>query len=487
MQQPNIILIFVDNQPAKMLGCAGNDEIFTPNLDKLASNGIRFSEAFCPNAMCSPCRASVLTGLMPSQHGIHTWLDDELTETWPKNWNAIEEFDSLPKILSRHGYDTSLIGKYHLGIADEPQNGFDNWVTFQIGHVLSFYDCQMIDNGNRFTYPGHSVDFFTQRAVDYVEERGDQQDTPFFLYLTYPAPYGHWPSIKGEPQNKFAGHYRDTPFQTVPREGISEQLVDWVMLRHERADDFEFYRDLLQVPNDLPTLRNYYSQMSMVDDGVGRVLDTLDSTGQSDNTLVVYTSDHGMSLGEHGFWGHGEDTWPSNTFREANNIPLIIRPPAPRSSAKVVDRLVGTTNIFSTILDYAGTEASDAQQMEAKSIRGLVEGDDIEWDDVVFMEQEETRSIRTPQWLFMKRFAPSPYDFGNELYDLINDPLERNNIADDPAYTETVAALSDRVDAFFAEHCNPKWDLWSGGVVKSNSSRPFLWQDVWGDDWSPDF
>jgi arylsulfatase A-like enzyme len=131
--KPNILLIFVDNQPAGMMGCSGNTEIHTPNLDALAGRATRFSEAFCPNAMCSPCRASVLTGLMPSQHGIHTWLDDSKIAEWPDNYNAIEEFDTLPEQLGKAGYDTALMGKYHLGIADQPQNGFDEWVTMQIG------------------------------------------------------------------------------------------------------------------------------------------------------------------------------------------------------------------------------------------------------------------------------------------------------------------------------------------------------------------
>lgn len=488
-KQPNIILIFVDNQPAKMLGCAGNDEIHTPNLDSLASNGIRFGEAFCPNAMCSPCRASVLTGLMPSQHGIHTWLDDSVISTWPDGWNAIEEFETLPEILAGEGYDTALIGKYHLGRADQPQNGFTHWVTFQIGHILSFYDCTMIDNGRRFVHAGHAVDFFTDRAVEYIERRDGADAKPFFLFLTYPAPYGHWPSIEGEPTNRFAELYRDTRFDSVPREGVSDALVDWVLIRHEKAadHDVEMYRNLLRILNDLPTLRNYYSQMSIVDEAVGRVLAALDGIGEGEDTLVIYTSDHGMSLGEHGFWGHGEDTWPSNTFREANNIPLIVRPPGPARPARVDAHLVGTTDIFATILDYAGARPPGGPESPSRSFRDLVEGRDVEWDDAVYMEQEETRSLRTPEWLFMKRFGPTSYDFGDELYDLINDPGERNNLAEDGAHRATVERLSARIDMFFDAYSDPKWNLWTGGTVKSNSTRPFLWKDVWGDDWAPAF
>jgi len=153
-RKPNILLIFVDNQPASMMGSYGNDEIFTPNLDELASKGVLFRNAFCPNSMCSPCRASMLTGLMPSQHGIHTWLDDDLMDTWPEGYNSIAEFETLPEKLADAGYNTALIGKYHLGVADEPQNGFKHWVAMEKGTMESFYDVPMIDNGQRHTAPG---------------------------------------------------------------------------------------------------------------------------------------------------------------------------------------------------------------------------------------------------------------------------------------------------------------------------------------------
>ena len=166
VKKPNILLVFVDNQPAKMLGCAGNSEIHTPNLDRLADHAVRFSEAYCPNAMCSPCRASVLTGLMPSQHGVHTWLDDSTIDDWPKDWSAVAELPTLPDLLSQAGYDTALMGKYHLGHAGKPQNGFKEWVTLQVGHVQTFYDNEMIVNGEHTKYPGHSVDFFSDQAVD---------------------------------------------------------------------------------------------------------------------------------------------------------------------------------------------------------------------------------------------------------------------------------------------------------------------------------
>jgi len=423
---------------------------------------------------------------MPSQHGIHTWLDDSKIAEWPDNYNAIEEFDTLPDQLGKAGYDTALIGKYHLGIADHPQNGFDEWITMQIGHVLSFYDNKMIVNGERMQHPGHSVDFFTDHAVNYIDKRGKDQADPFFMFLTYPAPYGHWPSIKGEAKNQFAELYKDTSFASVPREGISPELIEWLLVNQEKGfSGDDFYKDILQIPNDLPTLRNYYSQMSVVDNGVGQVLAALERQQISDDTLVIYTSDHGMSLGQHGFWGHGEDTWPSNTHREAHHIPLIIKPPNGSHTGKVAQSLVGTTDIHATILDYAGLPSPSSEVSPSRSLRALVQSGGDPCDDAVFMEQEETRSLRTSKWLLMRRISPTAYNFKTELYDLTTDPDERQNVAEDPAYQKTLEDLSIQLDGHFKKYCNPKWDLWQGGTVKSNSTRPFLWREIWGDDWEP--
>jgi arylsulfatase A-like enzyme len=223
--------------------------------------------------------------------------------------------------------------------------------------------------------------------------------------------------------------------------------------------------------------------MSVVDDGVGRVLAALDDQGIADNTLVIYTSDHGMSLGQHGFWGHGEDTWPSNTHREANNIPLIIRPPGERLEGKVQQSLVGTTDIFATILDYAGLPSPMPGTMHSRSMRSLIEKEQPQWGDAVFMEQEETRAIRTQDWLLMRRYGPTSYNFKDELYDLRNDPDERQNVIDKVEYEGELEALIARLEAFFDSYSNPKWNLWAGGTAKGNSTRPFLWKEIWGDDW----
>ncbi len=486
-RQPNILLIYVDNQPASMMGCYGNDEIFTPHLDELASKGVLFRNAFSPNSMCSPCRASMLTGLMPSQHGIHTWLDDEVMDQWPEHYNAIAEFETLPEKLSDAGYHTALIGKYHLGFADKPQNGFKHWVTMAKGMMDSFYGIEMNDNGQYYTAPEHSVDYFTRKSVEFLDDHAGQDQPPFFLFMTYNAPYGEL--YPNEPDHRYSHLYANLPMDSVPREGLCPELIDWILIRKEKMPDYDFawYKELAEQPNNLADMRQFYSQVSMVDDGIGQVIAKLEEKSVLGDTLVIYTADHGLSVGQHGFWGHGEDTWPSNMHRSANNIPLIISHPDFEEPGRHVENLVGTTDIFATILDIAGCKLESPESVSGTSLCSLLRGESGDFRDEIFMEQEETRAIRTSQWLFMRRIENTKYDFKHELYDLVSDPDERKNLAQDPEYADMVAELSTRLDEFFTDYANPRWDLWKGGVVKSNSTRPFLWKEVWGDDWAPEY
>ncbi|MEX0807863.1 MAG: sulfatase-like hydrolase/transferase [Dongiaceae bacterium] len=488
---PNIILVFVDNQPAEMTGCYGNTEIVTPNLDRMAQNGVLFENAYCPNAMCSPCRASVLTGLMPSQHGIHTWLDDHKKDQWPIDWNALAAFTTLPEQLKAAGYETALIGKYHLGNPELPKNGFDHWVAVDVGHTMSFYNNRFIENGCHHVAPEHAVDYLTEKACTYIGSRRSPSDRPFFLFLTYNAPYGHWPSIKGEPDNRFGHLYRDCPMESVPREGINRQLMDWIHMRQTKlpGEEESYYKGLAQIPNDLPSLRNFYSQMTLVDDGVGRVLRQLDAANLQSDTLVIYTADHGMSLGHHGIWGHGEDSWPSNTHGISYHIPLIVQHPGTLPPARRVKALVGTTDVYATILDYVDLDPPHSKESPARSLKSMLAGSPSDTQtgtfDAIFMEQEETRAIRTDKWLYMKRFKGGPYAFRNELYDLVRDPSEHHDVVRAPENRAIVQHLDRRVEAFFARYSDPRFDLWNGGTVKSNSTRPWLWQESWGADWTP--
>ena len=511
MSRPNILLFMSDNQPADLLGCYGNPEVQTPHLDDLAARGTRFAQAYCVNAMCSPCRASVLTGLMPSQHGIHNWLDDRLMEQWPENWSAVGEFTTLPEIIKQAGYLTALIGKFHLGVPFVPQLAFDHWVTFPHGHTTSFYGNDVIDQEERYRFAGHSVDFFTDKTIEFLEH-AQGQDAPFFAFVPYNGPYGHWPAIKGRAENDFAALYDEADMHSVPREGLSSAVLDRFGLRVREGGVREQFKGPLLLPNNLDSLRNYFSQVSLIDHGVGRILAALERLQLDQDTLVIYTADHGFSLGHNGIWGHGAASFPASAHRPSYHIPLIMAGGGVQA-ATVRTELVSQLDLFPTLatlvqpdpsrpagppprtslpssaadlaplLYQSSTAETDATP---KANPGANPGAD--WRDAVFMEQEETRAIRTHKWLFAQRFQAAPsFPLPHALFDLEADPEERDDLAADPAFAPVIEQLSRRLNAFFQTYAEADFDLWQGGSAKSNVTYEGLWKDAWGEAWTPKF
>lgn len=486
--KPNIVLIFTDNQQASTLACYGNKEVHTPNLDRLAIEGMKFDNAFCPNAFCSPCRASLLTGTMPSQHGVHSWIDDRNMPDWPAGWHALDGMQTLPGLLQGDGYATALIGKYHLGEPTTPAEGFDHWVTLEDGHVRSFYRNRIFDNGETYEQPGHSVDFFTDKAKDFIEMQV-AADNPFFLFLPYPAPYGHWPATKESDENRHARRYENCPMNSIPREPVNKEAVDgFLMIQADSTTDLDFSM-LMRAPNDLPTLRNYYSQVSMVDDGVGEIMKSLESLGIDDNTLLIFTTDHGLSVGQHGFWGHGGASFPSNLHRAAHSIPLIVKQTGLISGAQTSKLMVSNLDLYSTILDHAGITVADSERkLPSRNLMPVLTGDmPVDWgDDAVYSEQEETRVIRTQKWVLFKRFdGPGNQGIGDELYDVENDPLETTNLSGDENYQAVELELGNMLLDFFRQHVRPEADLWAGGMPIQNTVRRAFWKNVWGEQWAP--
>jgi arylsulfatase A-like enzyme len=483
----NVVIVMVDNQSADALGCYGNAEARTPHIDRLAAEGTQFDQAYCPNALCSPGRASVLTGLLPSGHGVHSWLEDRLIGEWPPEWSAIDEFPTLPQLAHEAGYSTALIGKHHLGVPNVPQNGFEHWVALRRGHTLSFYDTPVIKDGVEISVAEHSVDFLTAEAVAYIEARAATPDVPFFLFLTYNGPYGHWPAIKGRAANRFAADYDDCAIESVPRGGLSQAAIDYVRLQQQfghHGPGAPDYDGLLKIPNDVESLRNYYSQSAVVDAGVGAVMATLERCSLDDDTLVIYMADHGFALGQRGFWGHGVATWPANAHRVAYNVPLIWRQPQRIARDAHCPALVSNTDLYASLLAYL--ELEHDPPASSRSFVPLLAGMAAERDDAVFIDEEETRAIRTPDWLYVKRFRGSTgYPLRDELFALGADPRELHDLADDPAHADVIGALGERIDRFFAANADPRFDLWNGGAPKSSSSRPWIWRDAWGDAWTP--
>ena len=484
-KRPNIILIMADNQPADMLGCYGNSEIHTPYLDTLAAQGMRFANAFCVNAMCSPCRASVLTGLMPSAHGVHSWLDDGLADSWPQDWNAIGEFPTLSQQLKSAGYDTALIGKYHLGQPWHAPKGFDHWVTFPHGHTVSFHGNLMIENDCQQTFDGHSVDYFADRTVDYIQQR-QQEDAPFFCFVPFNGPYGHWPAIRGRAGTAFDHLYDKTGFATIPREGLNRQVIDRYTRRvvEAGAAPHERFAGPLLLPNETESLRNYFAQTTLIDDAVGRIMTQLTASGLEKDTIVVYTADHGFSLGHHGIWGHGLAAWPSSMHRPSYQIPLIIS--GPGVVAGTNRGLVSQLDLPNTLLAAAGVEPLAGPRQDSQVIE--LGKPDSSHRNFLCLEQEETRAIRTPTHLYVERFQhPGVEPLLPEFYDLTTDPNERANLVADTEEDATLpvvaADMAAAMHGYFDRHADPVHDLWTGGRAKSNITDPGFWKAAWGEKW----
>ena len=481
-QRPNILFILTDNQAASLLGTYGNPDIRTPHIDNLAREGIRFTRAYAVNGMCSPTRATLMTGLMPSQHGIHSWLDDELLDQWPKSWSAVAEFRTLPLTLENRGYQTAMIGKWHLGQPWEASIGYQYWVTFPYGHTIDFWDNTIIDNDR--TYPvkdKHIVDFFTDKAVDYLENY--EGEKPFYLQLNYDGPYTNPPTNYGPARNRFYQDYAGKEFKSFPRTAYNENLVDQLLAGSGSPFLMAKLREGLAMHNDPATMANVASQNTLVDDGVGRVLAALKRKGLEKNTLVIFSSDQGNYYGQHGLWQHTVVTTPSSMYETAMNIPLIIRHPDNIKAGKTSDLLIGQYDIPVTILDYLEMGEVRFENSPGKSFKFELTGKTSQWNDAVFYEQEETRAIRTENYAYWKRLRSTGKP---ALYDIKKDPEQNRNVYDDPAYEKIVADLDSRLTDFFNAYSDEKYDLWHGGGAKGSVDRPETYKRLYGPDWTPE-
>ncbi|MHC4681159.1 MAG: sulfatase family protein, partial [Planctomycetota bacterium] len=222
-RRPNVILIMTDNHGAWTLGCYGNPDIKTPHIDRLAEEGIRFARAFSSNAVCSPTRATYLTGLIPSQHGVHCYLNRNEAQMGADAYSTIEEFRTLPEILAERRYTCGLVGKWHLGRNMQPQEGFSTWITMPHGGTRTFYDAEVIEHGKVRKEPRYLTDLWTEHGVRFIEAN---RQRPFFLFLSYNGPYGLGASLNNPARNRHADYYADKELPSFPREPMHPWLFN---------------------------------------------------------------------------------------------------------------------------------------------------------------------------------------------------------------------------------------------------------------------
>jgi len=481
---PNIVLIVTDNQSEILLGAYGNQDIKTPNIDSLADDGMTFSRAYASSGVCSPTRATLMTGLLPSQHGVQNGLPAVFDID---NYAAVAEFRSLPQTLVESGYNTALIGKYHLGAPQQAQMGFQHWVTFPTGHTTSFYDIEIIDNGDVYrSGDEHLTDLWTRKAEEYIESQSEA--APFFLYLAYNGPYNLPPLVTREPVNRHADWYREHvpefpqepvhPFlrrAAIEESSIEDVLKEQAVYEAWGVEDPESIGEMGAAPelsygwqtinalNNKTAMINLASEMTMIDDGVGRVLAALEKRGLQDNTIVIFTSDQSSAFGQHGLWGNSSWARPHPAYKEHMQIPLLIRLPSVVGKGTATDRIINQYDMFPTLLDLVGMSSVVIEDSPGSSFAPTLRGEEQDWDDTAYFEYITVRAIVKRDWKYIKRMFGEP----SELYDLRNDPEENSNLFGDARYAEITLQLDGELDQFFLQTANEKYDPWRGGAGKA--------------------
>ncbi|HLQ97958.1 MAG TPA: sulfatase [Candidatus Dormibacteraeota bacterium] len=446
-KQPNIVFIMSDDHASHAMSCYGSQINETPNLDRIANNGMRLDNCFCTNSICAPSRAAVLTGKYNHMNGVKTLGD---------------QFDSrqttVQRLLREDGYQTALIGKWHLG-----HGGYHDPADFDYWNVLpgqgDYIDPEMIEMGETKQMRGYVTDIITDVSLDWMKNR--DKEKPFMLMYHHKAPHRPW-----IPDEKHAHMYEDIdipePYSfNDDYEGKAEAVKEATM----RID-----RDLLKkdVKMDPPEglsdqeLKSWYYQryikdylrcVASIDDNVGRVLDYLEEEGIYDDTIVIYTSDQGFFLGDHGWYDK------RFMYEESLRMPFVISYPRAISAGTSSKDFALNVDFAETFLDYAGVPIPDF--MQGRSLRPILEErtpDD--WQTSMYYRYWEHLSVehrvgahyglRTHRYKLIYYYgealgaADAVDEYREpewELYDLEKDPYEMTNVYHDPSYSDTIKDL----------------------------------------------
>jgi arylsulfatase A-like enzyme len=486
---PNVLLLVTDNQSADSLGCYGNREHETPRLDRLAREGVLFLRAFCTSGLCSPTRASILTALLPSQHGVHLAIPDDDVLPKPSDYDVTREFRTLPYTLRQHGYATAMVGKWHLGNFRQPGHGFEHWVALTKGHTTDFYDNEVFEAGAVRRVEGrHIVDHFSDRAIEYLTER--DRDRPFFLQVNYDGPYVLPPTVVGpDHRNPFYDRFSGRSFRPFPP--IDERFIRSLALpfdfdldpteEYTLASAFNNVWWAVRMHNDQATRANIAAQNALVDHSIGRVVDALEAEGLAEDTLVIVTTDQGNPYGQRGLWGHPPWTKPPFVHDVTFRVPMIVRRPGSVPASRTCDHVVSHYDLFPSILEHAGIDSVAIAGSPGRSFAPLLEGRPLaDWRDEAFFEAETARAVRTPEHLYVSHLEGTG---ASELYDLVVDPEQWRNVANDPQRGAVVAELDARLADFFALHADPRYDLWNGGTGQAMVSSYLELKERYGTDW----
>ena len=423
-QRPNIVLLFADDQRADTIGAHGNPHIQTPNLDRLAAEGYSFRRNYCAGsfsgAVCVASRAMLMTG----RH----WMN--LPANKPQsNWG---DAATLPSLLSSSGnYTSFIIGKWHNGKKTLDQS-FSNGRSIYMGGMANHADFQVQDLTDGKLSPkrpagGFSSAVFADEAIRFIQKAGDDQ--PFFLYVAFTAP--HDPR---NPPEKYRQMYYDNrppipvnflpthPFQNAPQttSGRDESLAPWPRTKDVISDQ----------------LCEYYGLVTHLDEQVGRVLETLRNSKHADNTIVIYTADHGLAMGSHGLLGK------QNVYEQSMSCPLILKGPGV-PIGKSSNALTYVHDLFSTICDFA--DVSTPSAADSKNLVPVMNERANQVRESLFLPfQDNQRSVRDGRW----KLHVYPKINHRLLFDLSVDPHEINNLATDSSHTQNVENMMSLMESW---------------------------------------
>jgi choline-sulfatase len=446
--KPNVLFILTDDQGIWAAGCYGNPEIRTPNIDRIAAAGMRFDNFFVATPVCSPSRATFLTGRISSQHGVHDWIREGNVGVDAAAYLQGEV--AYTDVLAAHGWTCGISGKWHLGYSQLVQHGFSHWYVHEKGGG-PYNDALMVRNGELITEPGYVTNAITNDALAFMERQAGAEN-PFYLSVHYTAPHSPW---TGHPQD-IVDSYDDCLFDSCPQEEI-----------HPWAVGQQLSEDCL---NDRDMLKGYFAAVTAMDLDIGRLLDKLEELGVRENTLVVFVSDNGYSCGHHGFWGKGNGTFPLNMYENSIKVPFLLSHPGRIPAGALQTAMVSAYDFMPTLLDYLGLPLPEGRNLPGESVLPSWLGEEDAGRDnvVIYDEYGGTRMIRTQEWKYVHRYPDGPH----ELYDLVGDADERHNLAADPVQASRIAELKETLEQWFARYAEVERDGRLFAVSGKGQLRP---------------
>ena len=477
----NVIFILTDDHRYDFMGFTGKVPwLQTPNLDRLAHEGAYFPNTFVTTSLCSPSRASILTGQFSHTHTV-------VENSAP----APEDLIYFPQYLQEVDYQTAFLGKWHMGgDEDDPRPGFDHWESFKGQGV--YYNPILNINGNRQSYGDSTyiTDLLTEHALEWLKNREDEK--PFFLYLSHKAVHAEFmpakrhkgtyeneeivlpPSfytsaqpVKGKSNPYGLPRYTDTSNQVEDNvdypQGFLDERAAQATAFVEPARDEEYYGEnrtpdwqrmqreswhgvdyMYHGSMDFETFyKRYCETLLAVDESVGAVLDYLDEQGLAESTLVIYMGDNGFSFGEHGLIDK------RHFYEESVKVPFIVRYPEVLAGDQVNEKMIQNIDVAPTILEVAGIQKPD--QMQGQSILPILKSEEVDWRDRIFYEyywenafpQTPTmHGVRTDRYKLIRYHGV--WDT-NEFYDLKNDPYEMHNLYGSAEHQEQIDQLTTEV------------------------------------------